>query len=447
MDITPNKTYRAILVGLSDTTDGKYKVYIPSLMAHDKTFQWCMAKNKISSYAKWMDPTSKKVYSTGSYIPLIIGMVVEVKFDTTDHSSCSIIGVSYDQVPLNKDDQENFYLFGKTKNGTQIYVDESRNLTHILHNKGKTNVMLMDDKISLSVNEVSPVGNNNLSNIEIGAESIILKVGFTTFILDDSGMQLVTKDNKFEFGSKELNFKTSKFTVEANSFEVQADKVYMNGLEELHLKSTVTRVTGGQHLSLTGNAINIASNVITSITSNSSVHIKGKLNTLIECPTHVNITTGFLSLKSAQLHMSNNMTTVSTQFFALNSPTIAMDGMINQNIGISSVATSMDATALGLYSSLYATDVAYSTAFHFADGFSGMAANMISENAVAGGAQGAPRPMPIPNMSPRFDYINTVIKYINSNTDIGNIGTVDNMNSLSGNLFLNVFRKKDTNEE
>ena len=30
---------------------------------------------------------------------------------------------------------------------------------------------------------------------------------------------------------------------------------------------------------------------------------------------------------------------------------------------------------------------------------------------------------------------------------IGNIGTVDNMNSLSGNLFLNVFRKKDINEE
>ena len=445
MDIIPNKKYRAMITGLSNTTDGKYKVYVPSLMSHDKTFKWCMAKNKTSAYAKWMDPNSKEVFSTGTYLPLQVGMMVEVKFDTTDHSSCSIIEVIYDQTPLNKDDQENFYLFGKTKNGTQIYVDESRNITHIMHNKGRSNIILMDDKISMSVNEVSKVGNNNLSNIEIGAEAITLKVGFTSFVIDDSGMQLITKDNKFEFGNKELNFKTSKFSVEANSFEVQANKVYLNGLEELHLKSTVTRVTGGQHLSITGNVINVSSNVLTSITSNTSLHLSANLNLLVESKAHIKIDTGFLTLDSGQLHMKNNMTTISSQFYALNSQTIAMDGMINQNIGIGSVASTMNGVAMAVHASLYAMDVAYSTAFHFSDGFSGMAANMISES-IPGVAQGSPKPMPIPSMTPRFDYLNTVIKYMNTNTDIGNVGTIDNINSLNGNLFLDVFRKKDYNE-
>ena len=445
MDIIPNKVYRAMVTGLSDTTDGKYKVYIPSLMAHDKTFQWCMARNKTSSYAKWSDPSSKKVYSSGSYLPLIIGMMVEVRFDTTDHSSCNIVGVVYDQSPLNKDDQENFYLFGKTKNGTMIYVDDSRNITHVMHNKGKSNIILMDDKISLSINEVSPVGNNNFSNIEVGAEAITMSVGATSLVLDESGMQVVTKDNKYHFGNKEIAYKTSKFSVEANTYEVQADKIYINGLDELHLKSTVTRVSGGQHLSLTGNVINVHSNVLTSISSNTSVHIKSNINMLIECTTHVKVDTGFLALRSMQTHISSEMTTISSSFFALSSSTIAMDGIITQNIGVGQVATAMDGVSLGLSTALYGIDYAYSTAFHFADGFSGMAANMISES-LPGVAQGAPRPMPIPSMTPRFDYLNTIIKYMNTNIDIGNVGTIDNLNSLNGNLFLNVFRKKDNNE-
>ena len=61
MDITPGKIYKAIIQGLSDTTDGKYKVYIPSLMAHDKTFKWCYAKNRVGKYGKWIDPNNSKI--------------------------------------------------------------------------------------------------------------------------------------------------------------------------------------------------------------------------------------------------------------------------------------------------------------------------------------------------------------------------------------------------
>ena len=50
------------------------------------------------------------VYSIGNYIPLHIGMNVEVLFDTINHDSCRIIDICYDQTPLNKDDQQTFYL-------------------------------------------------------------------------------------------------------------------------------------------------------------------------------------------------------------------------------------------------------------------------------------------------------------------------------------------------
>ena len=443
MDITPGKIYKAIIQGLSDTTDGKYKVYIPSLMAHDKTFKWCYAKNRVGKYGKWIDPNnSKMVYSIGNYIPLHIGMNVEVLFDTMNHDSCRIIDIYYDQIPLNKDDQQTFYLFGKTKNGTQIYTDDSRGITHIEHNKGLANIIMMDDKISLSTNEVSDLGTNNFSNIELSKESIILKVGNTSLILDESGFIFQTKDNKWEFGNKEMTYKTKKYNIEAEEYAIQANKVYINGLEEAHIKSTVTRVTGGQHLSINGNVVNIDSNTNTTVQSTGSVNIKSILNMAISCPTNIALSTeGMLALDGTQTILNGITTVVNGTTLALNAPTVFEDSQIIRGIGAaSSTATTMVAAMKSLYYSMKAVDISLTTAFHFNDPFSGMACNVMTET-LPGVAQGAPNPLPIVSMTPNFDYINSVVKYINSNTDIGNIGTIDTLNSLRGNELLNVMYK------
>lgn len=441
--IIPNKVYRAVIIGLSDTTDGKYKIYIPSLMSHDPTFKSCIAKNKASTYGKWMDPTTKEVKSIGTYIPLQTGMPVNVVFETDHYTSAQIIGLVFDEIPLNKDDQENFYLFGKTKNGTQIYVDESRNITHVMHNKGMTNLMMFDDKISLSVNEVSNAGINNFSNIELGAESIVLKVGETSFVLDESGIQMATKDNRWEFGSKEINFKTSKFTVEANSYEVQADKVYINGLEEAHIKSTVTRVTGGQQLALNGNVVNVESNINTTIQSNGSVYVKSLLNCVISCPVNMHIyTEGLMTISGTQTLLDGNSTIVNGQMLTLNGGTVALDGTFLTNFGVATgIANSSKAMAIGANLSFRAIDIAYATAFHFGDGGSGMVCNVMTET-LPGVAQGVPNPTIIPNITPRFDYINTTVKYMTTNTNIGNMGTYDNMQALGGNYLPVVHMKK-----
>ena len=443
MEIIPGKIYRAIIQGLSDTTDGKYKIHVPSLMAHDKTFKWCLAKNKVGKYGKWVDPNNKnKVYSIGNYIPLHLGMNVEVVFETTQHDSGKIIDLSYDQIPLNKDDQQTFYLFGKTKNGTQIYTDDSRNITHIQHHKGLANIIMMDDKISLSTNEVSDIGTNNFSNIELSKESIILKVGHTSLILDESGLTVQTKDNKYEFGNKEMNYKTSKYGIEADEFSIQANKIFVNGLEEVHVKSVVSRITGTQHMSVNGNIVNIDSNTNTTIQSTGIVDLKAYLNMSLFCPTNIGLTTlGMLSLDGIQTTVNGIVTTINGTTLALNAPTIFEDSQVIRGVGgASALAGSTVAAAKAVNLSMTGVDIALTTAFHFNDPFSGMVCNVMSET-LPGVAQGAPNPLPILNMVPNFDYINSVVKYINVNTDTGNIGTYNTMNGLRGNYLPDVYYK------
>lgn len=443
MDIIPEQSYKAIIVGLSDTTDGKYKVYIPSLMMHDKNFKWCLAKNMVGSYGKWVDPNNSKIcYSIGNYIPLQIGMNVEVVFQNTQFDSCRIMGLDYDQIPLNKDDQQSFYLFGKTKNGTQIYTDDARGITHVMHNKGLSNIILMDDKISLSINETSNVGTNNFANIELAKESIILRVGHTALILDESGISFKLKDNQYEFSNKEMNHKTSRYTVEADDIIFKGKKIFTNATEEVHLKSTVTRITGGQHLSLNGNVVNIDSNTNTTIQSTGSVNIKSYLNMAISCPTNISLSTiGLLSLDGTNTIVNGINTVVNGVTTAINGTTILEDSQIIRGVGAAtSMANSLVASMKSINVAMLGTDISLTTALHFNDPFSGMACNAMSET-LPGVAQGAPNTLPIITMVPKFDYINSVLKYINNNTDIGGYGTYNTLNGLRGNIIPDVLFK------
>lgn len=447
MDIVPNKRYFAIIQGLSDQTDGKYKLHIPELMAHDLNFRWCMGVNRVSKYAKWIDPENKNVYSMGWYLPLQVGMNVEVIFETTSYQSCRIVDLYYTESPMNKDDQETYYLWGKTKNGTQIYTDDSRNLTHIMHNKGLTNCIMMDDKITLSVNEVSAVGSNTFGVVEVGKESIVLKIGETSIILDASGIHFNTKSNSFTYGGKEFTIKTEKFSVESDTTEILSRQIFFTGTEEIHSKGTVNRVTGGQHLSLNGNVVNVDSVINTTIQSSTSLNLSSNINLDINCPSNISMSTyGYLYLSGTSTVLDGINTTVNGTTLALNAPIIYEDAQIMRGMGIaSSIAPANVGSAFATGKSLGAMDTGLTTAFHFNDPFSGMAANTLSQNMLAGVAQGAPNPMPLVNMVPSFDYISSILKYTTSNNEIANVGTVDTLNSLRGNSFPSVYMKKDSN--
>lgn len=444
--VEPNKVYVGMIQNVSDSTDGKYKVYIPSLMAHDENFKSLPCKNNTGNYCKWIDPTSGEVKSIGQYLPLQPGMPVKIVFENSSYMSGSIVGLHYDNIPLNKDDQSSFYLFGKTLNGTRIYSDDKRNITHICHHDGNSNIVLMDDKIALSVDDCAPgIGGNNIAGIEVSKTGIFLKFEETALVLDASGVHFICGDNKFEFGSKEMNWKTEKYTIEADSYEVKAKKAYITGLEELHLKSTVTRVTGGQHLALTGNTVVMESNIMTHISSSTSVVLSSLL--------HTSISSTNIDLDAKGVASINGLTTIvnGTSSATLNGAslfisgsTVFEDAQIVRGMGIGSAgAESMTALATSLRLGMQGSDAGLTTAFHIGDPFSGMVCNTMTET-LNSTAQGVPNQMPFVSILPNMDYMNTLLQYITRGEKVGDLGTRDQAWSLSGNVIEKVHQVTNT---
>ena len=142
--IVPGKKYSALIQGYPNDTSGLYPVFISELHAIDKSLTTIKVKNKLSNYGKWM--YEGKVYSSGSYIPLHPGMTVTVVFLTASALSGSITEIHYDHTPFDKINQVGIHLIAKTPGGSQIYLDDSRGVTHIMHNNGRTNALLSDDK-------------------------------------------------------------------------------------------------------------------------------------------------------------------------------------------------------------------------------------------------------------------------------------------------------------
>lgn len=437
--VNPNKIYTGIIQGYSKQSQGYYNVFIPEFSFINPEYETISAKNKTNKYAKWYNNSDKTVYSSGSYFPLTPGMQVDVKFKTTSLESGEIIAISYDETPLTKDDEESFYLLGKSVGGTYVFTDDKRDVTQIIHKKGVSNILMTSDKISMSINETSNLGTNFLSGVELSKEGIYLKFGNTIFIMDDSGFRFKVGKANYVMDDKGFKTDTENVTVKAKNYEIQADKIFINGLEETHIKSTVTRVTGGQHLSLNGNVVNIDSNLNTTVGSNNAVNIKSLVHTSIDSPM-INIDAlGTLLLKGSSTLLTGLTTVVNGITTVINGANIFEDSMIIRGMGVgTSVATSLEASLLATKYSLLASDISLTTAFHFNDPYSGMACNAMTET-LTGVAQGAPNPMPEVIMNPSFDYINSYLQYINKGSKVGNIGTVDLINSLSGNSFKSIY--------
>ena len=104
----------------------------------------------------------------------------------------------------------------------------------------------------------------------------------------------------------------------------------------------------------------------------------------------------------------------------------------------SSLSAGLVGSTMGTKMALKASDAALTTAFHFNDPFSGMAANVMTET-LPGVAQGVPIQMPTVVMNPSFDYTNNYIQYIKKAHVIGDIGSVDMLKSLAGNKFKSIY--------
>lgn len=440
LNFEPNKTYKAIITGFSNSTDGKYKIYIPALMQSDVEFSSIVAKNRITPYGKWINPNTNEVESIGIYFPLQLGMQVEVIFETKSYQSAKITNLWYDEIPLDKSDQETFYLLAKTKNGTTIYTDDKRNITQILHSKGKSSFLMMDDKISLSLNEVSGVSNNNFCTFEMSQEGFIFKVGDNYMVLDETGFHLKVGENQINTTKKDTIIKTENLQLEAaQNIELKGNNAFVTANEELNLKSTTLRATGGQHVSITGNVLNFASQINTTLSSNISIDLKANVSIKSESSVISNKALGLLYNYGSSACYDGITTVLNGTTTAINGTTVFEDSQIIRGVGAGAMmASTMAGIATATTLSLKASDTALVTGFHFGDPFSGMACNVMTET-IPGTAQGCPNQMPLVSMVPSMDYINSTIKYINKGLTNGNIGTVDYISGLSGSEFKNVY--------
>lgn len=435
--IVPGKKYSAIIQGYPNDTSGLYPVFISELHATDRTLTTIKVKNKLSNYGKWT--YGGKVYSSGSYIPLHPGMTVTVVFLTTSALSGSITEIHYDHTPFDKINQVGIHLIAKTPGGSQIYLDDSRGVTHVMHNNGSTNILLADDKISLSVNETSNVGSNFISGVEVGKEGIFLKFGTTSINISESGIAFKVGEAEYIFEDKALKTNTESLNLNIKNFELKTNKTFITAEEEAHIKSTVTRISGGQHISITGNIIGINSNLHTSVRSGVSVSVDS-LSHIDISSTVINMDAlGTVAVRGTSTLLTGVETVVNGVTTAINGTTIFEDSIVVRGMGVAStLSTSLVGLTMGTKMALKASDIALTTAFHFNDPFSGMAANTMSET-LPGVAQGVPNQMPSVVMNPSFDYTNNYIQYIKKAHAVGDIGSIDMLKSLAGNKIKSIY--------
>ena len=383
--------------GSSADNSGRYMVHIRELNPHDSSLKPIWAKNEVSGnrFSRWVDFSSRNIFSSGSYFPLHAGMIVNVRFRNNLMESAYISNVvSYIPLIDKEKNRDSFYLLNKTVGGSWIYQDDSRNYTHVMHNNGNSNMVLDDDGITLAVGKTI---NNGLggfipmnafkvdaggTKIEFGNNAIIcddtgitLKAGDTIVALTETGLKLLSNGN--------IDMETKK------DINIKGKKAHVSGQQELHLHSNITRVSGGAHLSLTSSVINVKSMQLLSLNSNGQVNMHGTIKTKITGPMMEIKALTNLYVNSSVIDITGETTVVDGGSLTLNGGSVMMDGPIMHGIGTaSSVATSMKAMNISLGLSTDAANAAVVTALGNSDPVSGVA-NSIMTSGLCGSADAA----------------------------------------------------------
>ncbi len=347
----------------------RYAVYIPELMApaaYGARYVFC--KNDISSFTRHRDPISKMSYSHGSYQPLTPGTRVLVTFTkNTMENSGKIIAVD-GTIKSEHHDRDNYTLVFKTKNNSKLYIDENKNVIHLLHKNGKSNIYMTDDDIILQLNDEN--GNEYELNtaLKIHKGEIQLIIGKTVYKFSQNGWNMTIGDeNNLSFidvtkEGVQISGKSYINIVTDGKLSLNGSKSFLTGYDECHVFGNDLRLTGSQKAQLSGTTVNVQGWF--------DAHVKGL---------HVGIE-GFISIDSQSLFTNNfnlvasnnyapiyNETSMiytnSTQIHARASTIEAQDGFIISGMGVgastaSTVGVSLSSSLLTLKISLMGINTA-----------------------------------------------------------------------------------------
>lgn len=435
--IVPGQTYTGIVYdGIDLEKNNKYPVYIRQL-SNAGQLNIFFATNEIlgNTFSRWIDPMqhasqdSAKL-SSGAYFPLCRGMTVEVKFrtdDTTDGYITKIIN-NQGSMPLSHKLKDNFYLVCKTVNDSYLYIDENRQIMHMMNSNGRTNLLLDSDRVVLHAGELLNGGAQGVKNdsiIEVTTSGISLKFGTNYIKIDDSGIVLSAGEKSKSYlqiteagirmgADEDVIIKSEK------NLNVIGQHLYTTGIEDYNIHSTNTKISGAQMLTLTGNTVSIDSSLETYIKgSHIGIDALMKLN-LSGLMIDVNALST-LYLDSIMYTNKSEVNTTKTDVLVNASSVIMNDGTVMSNMQFgTSAAENMAAVQLAMSTATEAAAAALTIGMGFNDPVSGTIANIMNST-LSGAANPANNLLSLPTLVPvLLDGASSSVSYINGYNTEGN---------------------------
>jgi hypothetical protein len=435
--IEKGKPYIGIVLdGIDLEKHNKFPIYIRSLSSPgQKNIFWATNEIAGNNFSRWIDPRqhasqASAKRSAGSYFPLAIGMIVEVIFRTTDISDGYVSKILNAQglLPLNDKLKNDFYLLCKSVNNSYIYIDDNREIIHMMNAGGKTNVLLDSDKIVLHVGELKNGGTDGITDeciAEISDSGMIFKYLDNFIRMDASGIILSagTKsasyiqitENGIKYGSNgDITLNSTK------NLNLIGNNTYLTGIETVDVYSTNTKISGAQMLNLTGNVVSIDSMLETYIKGG---HIKIDALLKLSLSSLMVETTALANLYMSSLNYTNTSGVITNDapLTVNNSATTLQDGVILSNMQFArSSATSMNLTQKGLSLSTELAAASMVTAMGTNDPVSGSIANILN-GSLTGSANPANNLISLPTLVPiTLDGANMSVSYINGYNVAGN---------------------------
>lgn len=360
----------------TSSAEGKYLVHIDELtaIAGDNAI-W--ARNEINGnrFSRWLEIGSNNIKSSGNYSPLKVGMSVNVRFRSNALTSAYITNViSYSPLPDTSANRDTFYLINKTENGSWIYQDDARDITHIAHKDGSSNITLTPDKVLLHVG--SPI-NGGLTGVlkqnalEVSENGTIMEFGQNSITMDDTGITFrVGKKNAIVITDSGIKLLTDKsLEVETGKdIRMKSSTYYNTASDEINLSSNVIRSTGNTRNIMTGNEVQLSSSTLVYIQSEANIKIDALARTsikgsLIEVLADLNVymTGQVIDLSATSLVLEGTAV-------AIGSSVIQMDGLIMAGMGLGiGVSTATKALNITLSKGMDIAGLGISTATGFND--------------------------------------------------------------------------------
>lgn len=371
------KKYSGIVVdNIDPLKNGRYKIIVPELMQRpDNKFTGSIwSVNLMDTYVRYRTKDNL-THSSGKYTPLRIGTPVLVEIQDYE---LFIVGINSTGTSIPDPDNPYLRIIDLAEDGSIIAHDEMRGITQISRGYGKSNILLMNDRIDLDIQ----VNDATRSSVQIEETGISLIFGDTSIVLNSTGIGLNVKDAYYKMTSNgiEMHAPDSIHMSSKKSAQMTSKNVNISSTNEINLRSNDTKITGSQKLSLTGSQIILDSFLGIFLTS-MYIKVKASIKSTFESTLmDINVK----GIRNDFANIFNNVTSVqnSTSNMASESfTTKVQDGSIISNMGVAaSVSSSLNTSVSASMKAIDTSMSVFGTSLLMNNPVTASASSILTEN-------------------------------------------------------------------